>query len=163
MSELWRRLLCLVRRGRLNRELEEEMQFHLDMKARQNHEAGLADLEAQYAARRQFGNATLLKERSTEVWGWASIERVGQYCDLFRCQCGPVAGTAGARPPAACNCILLDRFPREGYLEEELERQNRRPATAVCRWCGATFARPSSSTITPPANWACNRRFADAR
>lgn len=78
MSELWRRLLCLFRRGRLSRDLEEKMQFHLDMKLRQNRQAGLAEPEARYAARRQFGNATLLKERSAEMWGWTSVERVGQ-------------------------------------------------------------------------------------
>ena len=34
--------------------------------------------EAEYAARRQFGNVTLIKERSREVWGWTWIETLLQ-------------------------------------------------------------------------------------
>ncbi len=30
VSQLWRRLLSLLRRGRYEREMEEEMRFHLD-------------------------------------------------------------------------------------------------------------------------------------
>jgi hypothetical protein len=33
MSELWRRLRILFRRDRFDRELDEEMQFHLEMQA----------------------------------------------------------------------------------------------------------------------------------
>lgn len=78
LGEIWRRLLFLFRRRQFDRDLEEEMQFHLDMKARQNLEAGLAGPEARYAARRQFGNATYLKERSSEMWTWGSLETVAQ-------------------------------------------------------------------------------------
>ncbi len=76
MNELWRRLLYLFHRCRLDRELEEEMQFHLDMKARRNSEAGLQDQDARCAARRQFGNPLLLRETSREMWGWAPLERL---------------------------------------------------------------------------------------
>ena len=73
-GELWRRLLCLFRRGRLDRELEEEMQFHLEMKARQNREAGMDSDEALFAARRRFGNPALLREQSHEAWGWRWLD-----------------------------------------------------------------------------------------
>jgi hypothetical protein len=33
LSELWRRLLFYLRRDRFDREMEEEMRFHLEMKA----------------------------------------------------------------------------------------------------------------------------------
>jgi hypothetical protein len=62
MRELWRRLASLFRRARFDRELEEEMRFHLEMKAQELGDA--------YRARREFGNPTLLKERSREMWGW---------------------------------------------------------------------------------------------
>jgi hypothetical protein len=62
LSQLWRRLLFYLRRDRFDRELEEEMRFHLEMKAQENAEAGMEPLEARYAARRQFGNLTLLWE-----------------------------------------------------------------------------------------------------
>lgn len=78
MSEIWRRMLCLFRRGRLNRELEEEMRFHLDMKARQNREAGMAELEARYAAKRQFGNDLVLRETAREAWSWRWLDALAR-------------------------------------------------------------------------------------
>ena len=36
MSELWRRLLGLLQRDRLDRDLEEEMRFHLELQAEEN-------------------------------------------------------------------------------------------------------------------------------
>jgi predicted permease len=70
MRPLLRRLRVLFRRGRFDRELEEEMRSHLEMQAEENLENSMAAEEADYAARRQFGNTALLKEQSTEAWGW---------------------------------------------------------------------------------------------
>ena len=70
MSKLWRKLIFLLFRRRFDRDLEDEMRFHLEMKAR----AGGASAEAGYAARRHFGNATLLREQSREQWGWIWME-----------------------------------------------------------------------------------------
>jgi hypothetical protein len=39
------------------------MRFHLEMKAEENLAAGMLPEDARYAARRQFGNQTLLRER----------------------------------------------------------------------------------------------------
>jgi putative ABC transport system permease protein len=78
MRQLWRRLLSLIRRGSLEREMEEEMRFHLEMQIDQNLEAGMAPEEARYAARRQFGNQTWLKEASREMWSLNSIETLIQ-------------------------------------------------------------------------------------
>jgi hypothetical protein len=36
LLQLWRRLLFYVRRDQFDRELEEEMRFHLEMKAQEN-------------------------------------------------------------------------------------------------------------------------------
>jgi predicted permease len=70
LGEIWRKFIFLLRRGRFNRDLEEEMRFHLEMKAQDD--AG--GEESVYAARRQFGNPTLLQEVSREMWGWRSLE-----------------------------------------------------------------------------------------
>jgi putative ABC transport system permease protein len=78
LSQLWRRLLSLLRRGRYEREMEEEMRFHLEMQVEQNLTSGMAPEEAQYAARRQFGNQTWLKEVSREMWSLNSIETLIQ-------------------------------------------------------------------------------------
>jgi putative ABC transport system permease protein len=78
LLHLWRRLLFYTRRGRFDRELEEEMRFHLEMKAEENLAAGVSPEEARHAAQRQFGNQTLLREVSREMWGVRSIETLFQ-------------------------------------------------------------------------------------
>jgi hypothetical protein len=78
LSQLWRRLLFYLRRDRFDRELEEEMRFHLEMKAQENAEAGMGTMEAQYAAQRQFGNQTLLQEVSRDMWSFRSLETLFQ-------------------------------------------------------------------------------------
>src|SRR5262244_1354985 len=78
LLQLWRRLLSLPRRGRYEREMEEEMRFHLEMQIEQNLLSGMAAEEARYAARRQFGNQTWLKEVSREMWSLNSIETLIQ-------------------------------------------------------------------------------------
>jgi hypothetical protein len=78
LMRLFRRLLFYLRRGRFERELEEEVQFHLEMRARENAAAGMTEAEALQLARRRFGNETLLREESREVWGFRSLESVVQ-------------------------------------------------------------------------------------
>src|SRR5918992_5493397 len=78
LNQLWRRILHYVRRGQFDRELEEEMRFHLEMKAEENVASGMAPEEARRAARRQFGNETRLRESSRETWGFASMETLLQ-------------------------------------------------------------------------------------
>src|SRR5262245_10966852 len=78
LIQLWRRLLFYLRRDRFDRELEEEMRFHLEMKAEENLAAGVSPEEARYAARRQFGNQTLLQEASRDMWGFRSLETLFQ-------------------------------------------------------------------------------------
>jgi putative ABC transport system permease protein len=74
LAELWRRVSFLLRRGQFDREMSEEMRFHLEMKVEENISSGLTPEEALYAARKQFGNQTLLQEASREVWGFTMIE-----------------------------------------------------------------------------------------
>src|SRR5215475_12124597 len=78
VSQSWRRLLSLLRRRRYEREMEEEMRFHLEMQIEQNLASGMAAEEARYAARRQFGNQTWLKEVSREMWSLNSIDTLIQ-------------------------------------------------------------------------------------
>ncbi len=66
------------RRRRREAELDEEIQGHLAM-ARADHEAaGESPTEAGYAARREFGNATLVKEVTRSMWRGSWLEDVGQ-------------------------------------------------------------------------------------
>jgi len=77
-GELWRRLLFLLGRGRFNREMEVEMRFHLESRAERNRAEGMDGDEANYAARRRFGNAPLLEEKSREAWGWSALDHLAQ-------------------------------------------------------------------------------------
>jgi predicted permease len=67
---MWRRLKFLLNRGRFESDLDEEMRFHLEMKAQRTGD--------RYAAQKQFGNVGILKEVSREMWGWTSVERLFQ-------------------------------------------------------------------------------------
>ena len=78
LIQLWRKLLFYLRRDRFDQELEEEMKFHLEMKAQENLAAGMSPQESRYAAQRQFGNQTLLGELSRETWGFRSLEALWQ-------------------------------------------------------------------------------------
>jgi predicted permease len=64
----------LFARRRFSRELQEEMQFHLELKMRANVQQGLAPQEARRAALREFGNPSALGEVSRDVWGWGPVE-----------------------------------------------------------------------------------------
>ncbi len=76
--EFARRVWMLVRRNRFDRDLQREMRFHLERQAEENRDAGMSEREAMEAARRRFGNATLLREASRDIWGWTSLERLAQ-------------------------------------------------------------------------------------
>jgi hypothetical protein len=64
MSEFFRRARYLLNRRRLDRELENDMEFHREMAARDG--------------RRNFGNVLRLREESREAWGWTWIDRLLQ-------------------------------------------------------------------------------------
>ncbi len=79
MGSLLRRLLFLFRRHQFERELEEELRFHEDMKARALADAGnLSEDEARTAARRRVGNPLRLRERSRDAWTFVTLETVAQ-------------------------------------------------------------------------------------
>jgi putative ABC transport system permease protein len=68
------RLKAIFRRKTLDRDLEEELAFHLAMREEEIRRGGIAPEESRYAARRQFGNTTNLKERSREMWTFSAPE-----------------------------------------------------------------------------------------
>jgi macrolide transport system ATP-binding/permease protein len=62
------------------KELEKEIQHHLQMAAKDRGERGASLREAESGARREFGNVGLVKEVTRDAWGWRSIESL--YEDL---------------------------------------------------------------------------------
>ena len=77
LHEIRLRLGALVHR-RLDRDLEEELAFHLAMRAEKYRAAGLGADDAQAAAQRRFGNALSLKEACRELWTLNPVERMAQ-------------------------------------------------------------------------------------
>src|SRR5580704_8828221 len=73
-NKLWSRITKVGNRKQLDRDLNDELAFHLAKREQQNRDAGMDAEEARYAARRQLGNTTWLKERSREMWTFPSLE-----------------------------------------------------------------------------------------
>src|SRR5271156_5704282 len=59
-------------------DLERELRSDLELEEEEQRDSGASPEEARYAARRAFGNATLIKGQTREVWGWAPSERFVQ-------------------------------------------------------------------------------------
>ena len=72
------RLRALFRRDRLERELDDEVRFHLEMQADDNVRAGMDADEARRAARRSFGGRDAMKETYRERRGLPVVETIGQ-------------------------------------------------------------------------------------
>ena len=74
VSAIWMRAKALVHRRRLDRDLDEELTFHLAMRASKYGD----DSAAHAAARRQFGNPTQIRETCRELWTFAALETLWQ-------------------------------------------------------------------------------------
>jgi putative ABC transport system permease protein len=77
-NRAWLRGKTLWKHPQLDRELNDEVAFHLAMRELKNRAAGMDADEARYAARRQFGNATGVKDRTLSLWRWEAIEALWQ-------------------------------------------------------------------------------------
>ena len=66
------------RRGALDRELAEELQFHREHLERDAVAGGASTEEAAYAARRRLGNATLVREEARERWSISWLDHAQQ-------------------------------------------------------------------------------------
>jgi len=73
-----RRIAAFFHRDRETRALRDEMQFHLELRARKLRLSGLAPDDAGFAARRQFGNAAVYQDQISAIWGWTMWERFMQ-------------------------------------------------------------------------------------
>jgi predicted permease len=67
----------IFRRRKFYEDLSEEIRLHIEERTEQLMREGMSAEEATRAARRAFGNRTLLEERSREVWQWPTLESVG--------------------------------------------------------------------------------------
>jgi putative ABC transport system permease protein len=91
MTSLLRKLMWWVQRRRKEDELREELQFHLEEEADVRRAEGLPEDQARWAARRDLGNVTWLREDTRTLWTWTLLEQLAQdtryaMCALRRSQ-----------------------------------------------------------------------------
>ena len=102
-SEIARRVAWLGRRSRFERELEEEMQFHIESRTEELEQEGVSRAEALSSAQREFGSSLRARESTRSAWQFHWFE------DL----CGDLryAARAFRRNPAfaltAISCLAL--------------------------------------------------------
>jgi hypothetical protein len=76
--QTWLRLKALIWRRQLDRDLEDELQFHLAMREEKRQAQGLAPAEARTQTRRAFGNVGLLEEACRDLWTFSWLETILQ-------------------------------------------------------------------------------------
>src|SRR5215510_12889882 len=79
----WLRLICsrvygLLRKNRIEWEMEEEMRFHLRMRTRENIERGMRPDEAEREARLRFGNIGRIKDQARNIKSGGFMETILQ-------------------------------------------------------------------------------------
>ncbi|HLK63137.1 MAG TPA: ABC transporter permease [Bryobacteraceae bacterium] len=72
------RVKAMIRRRQLDRDLEEELSFHLSLREASYRASGAAPDEARAAAQRNFGNRTAFQEACRDMWTFVSIENLLQ-------------------------------------------------------------------------------------
>ena len=75
MRELISRLKWLFNRRRREADLDAELSFHLATEVEDRVAHGASEGEAMYAARRDLGNVTLVRENTRATWGWVALEQ----------------------------------------------------------------------------------------
>ena len=80
--ELWdifrQKFAALGKRRQVDRDLDDEVAFHLAMREKKLRDQGMSAVEAHDAARRAFGNPVLMRETTREVWLFAWLEHLAQ-------------------------------------------------------------------------------------
>src|SRR5262245_47055492 len=76
LSRLKTALRALLRRTQVERELDEELRYHIEQQTEQNIRLGMSQAEASHAARKTFGGVEQAKERSRDARGVRFIEEL---------------------------------------------------------------------------------------
>ena len=82
LEALLRRLSLLRKRRELDRQLDEELQSHLEMEAAAARASGASDEQARRAARLRLGNPARLREESRALFGFPRMEALARDASL---------------------------------------------------------------------------------
>ena len=93
------RLVPYLGRRQAEEDLQEELRLHLELERERQRDAGVPEDEVLRAARRTLGNATLIRERTRDVWGWRWLDDLGR--DLRH------AGRGLGRTPGFAAAVVL--------------------------------------------------------
>src|SRR5689334_7252388 len=77
-----RQIAFLLKRRRSERDMNREIQFHIDMETREHMDEGLSENEARRRALTDFGSIPSCQETVREAWGlriWSDLRRDFQY------------------------------------------------------------------------------------
>ena len=75
-GETFRRARYLGRRSQVESELDEEVRFHVETRARELERSGVPRPAALSQAAREFGHATVIREDMREAWQFHWLERL---------------------------------------------------------------------------------------
>src|SRR5262245_199848 len=75
---IYTRLYGLLRKNRIEQEMEDEMRFHLRMRTRENIARGMRPDEAEREARRRSGNLERIKDLARDIKGGGFMETILQ-------------------------------------------------------------------------------------
>src|SRR6266516_1857451 len=78
LCAVWRRMISLLRSGGLDREMDEELRFHLERHIEDNIKKGMAPQEARFAALRAFGGVEQIKEECRDARRTRLVEDLWQ-------------------------------------------------------------------------------------
>ena len=76
--DLWLRLRAIARPGRVERDLVDEMAFHVEMQTRKHVAAGVPEADARARARADFGSTALAADECRDAQGVAWLESLVQ-------------------------------------------------------------------------------------
>jgi putative ABC transport system permease protein len=82
LATLLRRLACLARRSEVDREVEEELRFHLEMGEAAARAQGASEDEARRDARLRLGSPLRLREESRDARGFPRLEALARDLSL---------------------------------------------------------------------------------
>jgi len=123
-------------------DLERELAADLELEEEEQRERGVPAEEAHYAAKRAFGNPTLIREQTREVWSWVWLERCWRdlRCALRQMRKSPgfaavvvlvlaLAIGANASVFSVLNAVVLRplKFPHADRLVEITSLKDQKP------------------------------------